>query len=104
GLHLSCHPGTFAMKFPPRFAAALALSATLLVVSSVLPDDPKPAPGPKADKGLRIAATVKVERGPFKATVSLKGVFAAAETAEVVLRPEAWGSGAGGGFVVVSAV
>jgi multidrug efflux pump subunit AcrA (membrane-fusion protein) len=90
------------MKFPNRFAAALALPALLLTVTAVLPDDPKPAPGAKAAKAPA-GATVKVERGPFKATVSLKGVFAASEMAEVVLRPEAWGS-TGGGFVIVSAV
>ncbi len=86
-----------------RLAAALALLSLLLIVSAV-PSEDGPAPKtPPETKTTKTSAgpTVKVEKGPFRATVTIKGVFAPSEMAEVVLRPEAWGTGAGGGGLVV---
>jgi multidrug efflux pump subunit AcrA (membrane-fusion protein) len=84
-----------------RLAAALALLSLLLVVAA-LPsgDGPKAPPDAKTAK-TGAGPTVKVEKGPFRATVTLKGTFAPSEMAEVVLRPEAWTTG---GLVVVTAV
>jgi multidrug resistance efflux pump len=45
-------------------------------------------PGPAAQEPG--GTTVRVEKGPFKIEVTLKGVFEAQETAEVALRLEAW--------------
>ena len=90
------------MTLSKRLAAALALLSLLLIVSGVLSDDPAPKvkPDPKPAKAAA-GATVKVEKGPFRATVTLKGVFTPSEMAEVVLRPEAWTTG---GLVVMTAV
>jgi multidrug resistance efflux pump len=75
------------MTFGRGAAVALALGGVLLVASAALSD---PVAGAKT-----APATVKVERGPFQATVSLKGVFTPAEMTEVVVRPEVWGSAQG---------
>lgn len=45
------------------------------------------------------AATHTVAKGPFKVEVELEGVFEAAQTSEIALRPEAWSE-----FVVETAV
>jgi HlyD family secretion protein len=81
------------MTLPKRLAAALALLSLFLLVSAVLSEAPaaKTPLEPKAAKGA--APAIKVEKGPFRATVTIKGVFAAPETAEVVLHPEAWTTG-----------
>ena len=52
------------MSLSKRLAAALALLPLLLIVSAVLSDDPKPAPGTKTAK-TAAGPTVKVEKGPL---------------------------------------
>jgi multidrug resistance efflux pump len=91
------------MTLPKRPAAGLALLAVFLLVPAVPSQDRTAAPS-KNGKAPAAGATAKVTRGPVRATVSLKGTFAATEMAEVVLRPEAWGVGLGGGLVVLTAV
>jgi multidrug efflux pump subunit AcrA (membrane-fusion protein) len=91
------------MRLSRRAAAVLTVGALLLVTSGVLSQPAGSKAG--AAKGDKPAPTsVKVEKGPFHATINLKGVFAPAEMTEVVLRPEVWGSGLGGGFSVLTAV
>jgi multidrug efflux pump subunit AcrA (membrane-fusion protein) len=90
-----------AMKLLQRLAVALAL---FLLVSVALSDEGTvKVPAPKVDKPP-VPPTVKVEKGLFQATVSLKGVFTAAQMTEVVLRPEAWAQMPGQGFSVLTAV
>jgi HlyD family secretion protein len=89
-----------AMTLLQRLATGLAL---FLLVSVALSDEPSgKAPTPKADKPS--AATVKVEKGLFQATVSLKGIFTAAQMTEVAVRPEAWAQGLGQNLFVLTAV
>ena len=45
--------------------------------------------------------THKVEKGPFKIEVTLKGVFEAEQMTEIALRPEAWNPQSGGGMLVL---
>jgi multidrug resistance efflux pump len=99
------------MTHAKRLAAGLALAALLLLVCTAPSDDgvaTKAAPAPKAlspakdDKAG--GGTVKVARGPFRVTLTLKGTFAAAEMAEIALRPEAWGPQSGGPLTVLTAV
>lgn len=52
-----------------------------------------------AEKKKPAGATHTVAKGPFKVEVALDGVFEAAQTSEITLRPEAWSE-----FVVESAV
>src|SRR5262245_24512949 len=54
---------------------------------------------PPAD--LAKAPTHKVEKGPFKIEVTLKGVFEAEQMTEVALRPEVWNPQSGGGMLVL---
>jgi multidrug resistance efflux pump len=86
------------MKLQKRVVGWLAVPALLLLVSAVPSQD---VSKPPVAKGDATAGTVKVQKGLFQATVTLKGTFAAAETAEIVLRPEAWGTGLGGGGLIV---
>jgi multidrug efflux pump subunit AcrA (membrane-fusion protein) len=67
---------------------ALAAAAVALVITRPTPaDDPpvkdKKPTGTKPD-------TVKVEKGPFTAAVTLKGVVQAEKAAELSVRPKAW--------------
>jgi multidrug efflux pump subunit AcrA (membrane-fusion protein) len=87
------------MTLGKHTAAGLTLAVLFLAASAAL-SDPAPAAKMKTDHA---AATVKVEKGPLHATLSLKGIFAAAEMTEIILRPEVWASGLGG-FSVLSAV
>src|SRR5690349_2524528 len=85
-----------------RPAAALALLSLILLVAALPSADgpPKGASDPKSAKSAA-GTTVKVEKGPFRATVTIKGVFAPSDIAEVALRPEAWTTG---GLTVKTAV
>jgi multidrug resistance efflux pump len=58
--------------------------------------------GPKP--ASRTGATCRVEKGPFKVEVTLKGVFEAEGMTEVVLRPQAWTPDNRGLWTVVKAV
>lgn len=61
-------------------------------------------PTPKADKDKPAAgkpATHKVEKGPFKVEVTLKGVFESPGMIEVALSPKVWSPQSGGGPLVV---
>ncbi len=62
----------------------------------------KPKPEPKAEPAKR--QTHKVEKGPFKIEVSLKGIFEAEDMTEVALSPEAWIPEKGGTLRVLKAV
>ncbi len=65
--------------------------------------DVKPAAKPAGDSaspGTAKPATHKVEKGPFKVEVTLKGVFEAADTEEVALSPEAWSPNSGGMLIL----
>jgi len=64
------------------------------------PDKPNTAPVKDAARGT----SHKVERGPFKIEVTLKGILEAAEMTEIVLRPESWGVDARHPFTVLKAV
>jgi multidrug efflux pump subunit AcrA (membrane-fusion protein) len=94
------------MTLPKRLLAGLALVPLLLLVSAVFPQDKQPLKTSEDKTKTSKDGTVKVEKGVFKAVVSLKGVFAPAEMHELALRTEAWGGGVGGGgpLVVISAV
>ncbi len=79
----------------------------------VVPDKEQPKPPPaekskKTDDSAKAAAsplpTAKVERGPFKIDLELKGIFEAEDMTEVVLRPEAWTPDVRGIFTVLKAV
>jgi multidrug resistance efflux pump len=80
--------------FPVLASLATAVLAVVLLAA--------PAPSPQAAKDeaktpagaapAKKPATHKLEKGPFKIDVTLRGTFEAEEMTEVVLRPEAWPS------------
>src|SRR5262245_56740740 len=87
----------------PRWTCALACLAVALLVAGCEPvsnglasktadkraDADKPAES-KSDAAK--PPTHKVEKGPIKVEVSLKGVFESDDMTEVVLSPDAWTS------------
>src|SRR3954471_12984486 len=91
------HPWT--RRLTPLAVLAAAAAGLVLAgdAASQMPD--KKAP----EKGGAKGPTVKVESGPFKIEVTLKGVFESATMTEVSVKPEAW-SGLAGGMTVVRAV
>jgi multidrug efflux pump subunit AcrA (membrane-fusion protein) len=93
------------MKQPKVLIGCLVLTALFLAASAV-PSQEGGVTKPTGVNGGKPAASdsVKVEKGHFQATVTLKGVFAPTEMTEVVLRPEAWTPHSGGVLSVLSAV
>jgi multidrug resistance efflux pump len=92
-----------AMIQPKRLTVLLAVVPLVLLASLALSQAPKADPSgkPPADADTK----VKVQRGPLEVVLNLKGTFVAGTAHEIVLRPEAWGSGlTGGGFIVETAV
>ena len=94
------------MTLRKRLLAGSALLPLLLLAPAVFPDDTKLPKAPEERAKAATGGTVKVEKGPFKAVLNLKGVFAPAEKSELAVRTEAWGGGPHGGapLVVVSTV
>jgi multidrug efflux pump subunit AcrA (membrane-fusion protein) len=89
------------------FIATLAGCEDVPAVDQVkAPKDGKPAkPAPEAAKHVPAKGpTHRVEKGPLKVEVDLKGVVEAVDTAEVALRPEAWSPHTGGQLIVLRAV
>jgi multidrug resistance efflux pump len=87
---------------PKRLAVLLALVPLVLLASLALSQAPKGDPAAKPEV---VDAKVKVQRGPLEVVLPLKGIFAASETHEIVLRPETWTGGpTGGGLIVLTAV
>jgi len=76
-----------------RSAPWLALTAAvgaLVFTHTTAADDPPGKDKGKAKPEPPKAATVKVEKGPLTAAVTLKGVVAAERAEELSLRPKAW--------------
>jgi multidrug efflux pump subunit AcrA (membrane-fusion protein) len=91
-----------------KVAARTCLAVLLFVFASVVviatgratvtvqeqpPEKPaaKSKDEPSADKpGTATPATVKVEKGPFKIEVTVRGVFESARMFEVAVKPKAW--------------
>ncbi len=94
------------MTLRNRLLAGFSLLPLLLLVSAAFPQDTKPLKAPDDKVKTTTSGTVKVEKGPFKVMLTLKGVFAPADRNELAVRTEAWGGGphGGGPLVVVSAV
>src|SRR4051794_5881634 len=84
---------------PLAVLAAAVAGFAFLCETAVSQSPERKAP----DKSGPKAPTAKVESGPFKIEVSLKGVFESATMTEVSVKPEAW-SGLLGGLSVVKAV
>jgi multidrug efflux pump subunit AcrA (membrane-fusion protein) len=81
------------MRIPLSFLMVLVITAAIGgLARSAQPRQqtrvPKPPEKPAAAASK--PATHKVERGPFKVEVSLKGTFEAEEATEVRLSPQAW--------------
>jgi multidrug efflux pump subunit AcrA (membrane-fusion protein) len=92
----------------------LCLASVCCWTASAVPEDQKPkqaAPAKdekkpaeaKKDSPAKVA-THKVEKGPFRVEVSLKGIFESPNMTEVSLRPEAWTPDNRGMMIVVRAV
>ena len=66
----------------------------LIAAVLILGVPPLPAAGPLFKQAAPAGkpATHKVEKGPFRVEIALKGVLEAAEMTEVILRPETWTS------------
>jgi multidrug efflux pump subunit AcrA (membrane-fusion protein) len=72
---------------------ALAVAVGVLVVNHPTAADDPPGKDKEKDKGKSggpKAPTVKVEKGPLTAAVTLKGVVQAEKAEEVSLRPKSW--------------
>lgn len=88
-----------------RRVLSIFLACFLVGCEAPRGDAEKKADPPKADKSTSgHGATHKVEKGPFKVELSCKGVFEAAEMAEVSVNPEAWTPNNGGQLVILKAV
>src|SRR5262245_37851146 len=92
-------------------ALALLVLACLLVSfqTNAGSQQAPPTDKPKSDKPDKAAdgpkaPTHKVEKGPFKVEVTLKGVFEAEHMTEVSLTPEAWSPQSGGMLILKKAV
>ncbi len=57
---------------------------------------------PDSKQATAAKPTHKVEKGPLKIEVTLKGVFEAEEMTEVYLKPETWGGPMGGGMLQIA--
>jgi multidrug efflux pump subunit AcrA (membrane-fusion protein) len=84
----------------------LAVLATAVAGLTLAADAEPPAKSKPTNPGLSAtkAPTHKVEKAPFKVEVTLKGVFESGALTEVLIKPEVWGAGMGGGLTVVKAV
>jgi multidrug efflux pump subunit AcrA (membrane-fusion protein) len=92
-----------------RAAAYLCLALVVAGCEQVSQTDKKTETGKAKTSAAAPAAAVKppthkVEKGPFKIDVTLKGVFEAAEMTEIALSPEAWTPDTRGMLTVKKAV
>jgi multidrug efflux pump subunit AcrA (membrane-fusion protein) len=88
-------------------ALVFALAGGVLLAQAEVKkkSDPKADKRPAAAKAAAAkGATHKMEKGPFKVEVSLKGIFEAEDMNEIALRPEAWTPDVRGIMSVLKAV
>jgi multidrug efflux pump subunit AcrA (membrane-fusion protein) len=85
------------------------IAAVLALAGRHLSAEPEPAKKPVKPqdapaKDTAKPATHKVEKGPFKVEVTVKGIFESENMTEVSLNPEAWTPKTGGMLTVLKAV
>lgn len=77
------------LRTPPTVRHRLAMTATTAALMLGFGAAPTPAQDRPAAEASK-PKTVTVERGPLKVSAELKGVFEAAHSTEISVRPEAW--------------
>jgi HlyD family secretion protein len=83
----------------------LTLLAVAFVGAALAANDEPAAKSKATNPGLGAVKppTYKVEKAPFKVEITLKGMFESGAMTEVLIKPEVWGPGMGGGLTVVKA-